>query len=63
MPGIKPFVTASGSWTETLVSSHSRPHVSDDYPYSKSQFKRMKYSPGFPDRFDSPEDGRAFLDG
>jgi putative transposase len=31
--------------------SHSRPHVSDDNPYSEAQFKTMKYRPGFPDRF------------
>lgn len=30
---------------------HSRPHVSDDNPYSESQFKSMKYHPDFPDRF------------
>lgn len=31
--------------------SHSRPHVSNDNPFSESQFKTMKYSPGFPTRF------------
>jgi len=45
-----------------VVRSHSRPHVSDDNPYSESQFKSMKYSPDFPNRFGSLEDGRAFLD-
>jgi putative transposase len=40
-----------------VVRSHSRPHVSDDNPYSESQFKTLKYSPGFPDRFGSLEDG------
>jgi len=45
-----------------VVRSHSRPHVSDDNPYSESQFKTMKYSPDFPDRFGSLEDGRAFLE-
>ncbi len=43
-----------------VAKSHSRPHVSDDNPYSESQFKTMKYSPEFPDRFGSIEDGRAF---
>ena len=38
--------------------SHSRPHVSDDNPFSESQFKTIKYSPGFPDRFGSPEHAR-----
>lgn len=31
--------------------SHSRPHVSDDNPYSEAHFKTMKYMPTFPDRF------------
>jgi len=26
-----------------VTKSHSRPHVSDDNPYSESQFKTLKY--------------------
>lgn len=40
--------------------SFSRPHVSDDNPYSESQFKTLKYHPQFPDRFGSIQDARAF---
>lgn len=43
-----------------ITKSHSRPYVSDDNPYSESQFKTLKYRPGFPDRFGSIQDGRAF---
>jgi putative transposase len=43
-----------------VAKSHSRPHVSDDNPYSESQFKTMKYRPEFPDRFGCIEDARAF---
>jgi putative transposase len=43
-----------------ITKSHSRPHVSDDNPYSEAQFKTLKYRPGFPDRFGSIEDARAF---
>jgi len=43
-----------------VTKSHSRPHVSNDNPYSESQFKTLKYRPGFPDRFASMEDARAF---
>ena len=43
-----------------ISKSHSRPHVSDDNPYSEAQFKTLKYRPGFPDRFGSIEDARAF---
>jgi putative transposase len=43
-----------------LTKSHSRPHVSNDNPYSESQFKTMKYRPEFPDRFGSMPDTRGF---
>ena len=42
-----------------IVKSHSRPYVSDDNPYSESQFKTMKYRPDFPARFGCIEDARA----
>ena len=45
-----------------VVKSHSRPHVSNDNPFSESQFKTMKYRPEFPDRFGSQEDGHAFCE-
>ena len=41
-----------------VEKTHARPHVSDDNPFSESQFKTLKYSPGFPDRFGSPEHAR-----
>lgn len=40
--------------------THSRPHVSNDNPFSESQFRTLKYRPTFPDRFGSLEDARAF---
>jgi len=43
-----------------VTKTHSRPHVSDDNPYSESQFKTLKYRPEFPERFGSIEDARAF---
>jgi putative transposase len=43
-----------------VTKSHSRPHVSNDNPFSESQFKTMKYRPEFPDRFGSYEDGMSF---
>lgn len=42
-----------------ISKTHSRPHVSDDNPYSESQFKTLKYRPDFPARFGSIEDARA----
>jgi putative transposase len=43
-----------------VTKSHSRPHCSNDNPYSEAQFKTLKYRPEFPDRFGSIEDGRDF---
>ncbi len=43
-----------------VTKSHSRPHVSNDNPFSESQFKTLKYRPEFPDRFGSFEDAYAF---
>lgn len=39
--------------------SHSRPHVSNDNPFSEAQFKTLKYRPDFPARFTSIEAARA----
>ena len=46
-----------------VTKTHSRPYVSNDNPYSESQFKTMKYCPQFPSRFGSAEDGRLFCCG
>jgi len=43
-----------------ITKTHSRPHVSNDNPYSESQFKTMKYRPQYPNRFGSIEDARSF---
>ena len=43
-----------------ITRSYSRPHVSNDNPYSEAQFKTLKYCPAFPERFGSIADARAF---
>ena len=43
-----------------VTKTHSRPHVSNDNPYSESQFRTLKYRPEFPDRFGCIQDSRAF---
>lgn len=43
-----------------VTKTHSRPHVSNDNPYSEAQFKTLKYCPEFPDRFGSIQDARLF---
>ncbi len=43
-----------------VTKTHSRPHVSNDNPFSESQFKTMKYRPEFPERFGSVQEARAW---
>lgn len=43
-----------------VTKSHSRPHTSNDNPFSEAQFRTMKYRPEFPDRFGSHEDAHSF---
>ena len=43
-----------------VTKTHSRPHVSDDNPYSEAQFKTLKYRPDFPERFGCQLDARAW---
>ena len=43
-----------------VARSHSRPHVSNDNPYSEANFKTLKYCPAFPHRFGSIQDARSF---
>lgn len=43
-----------------IRKTHSRPHVSNDNPFSESQFKTMKYCPIFPGRVGSIQEGRSF---
>jgi putative transposase len=44
-----------------IIKSHSRPHVSDDNPFSEAQFKTMKYRSDYPDRFDSIDLARVWM--
>ena len=62
-PAMKSHTVAQLLATLGVTKSHSRPHVSNDNPFSESQFKTLKYRPEFPDRFGSQEDARGFCDG
>ena len=42
-----------------VTKSHSRPHCSNDNPFSESQFRTLKYRPEFPDRFGCFQDAHA----
>jgi putative transposase len=43
-----------------VSESHSRPHVSNDNPFSEAQFKTMKYRPTYPKRFGSQADAHSW---
>ncbi len=44
-----------------ISKSHSRPHVSNDNPYSEAHFKTLKYRPEFPEFFPSVQAARVFM--
>jgi putative transposase len=41
-----------------VTKSHSRPHTSNDNPFSEAHFKTLKYQPEFPSRFGCVEDAK-----
>ena len=43
-----------------ITKTHSRPHVSDDNPYSEAHFKTLKYCPAFPESFGGYQDAVGF---
>ena len=43
-----------------VTKTHSRPHVSNDNPFSEAAFKTLKYRPSYPDRFGSLIHARAW---
>jgi len=45
-----------------IGQTHSRPHVSNDNPFSEAAFKTLKYCPAFPERFGSLADARSFAE-
>jgi len=53
--------TVAGLYAKlNIAQSHSRPHVSNDNPYSESAFKTLKYCPAFPGEFGSIQDASVF---
>jgi putative transposase len=46
-----------------VTKTHSRPHTSNDNPFSEAQFRTLKYRPDFPDQVDSIQDARTFCQG
>lgn len=45
-----------------ITRSHSRPHTSNDNPFSEAQFKTLKYSATYPGRFESIQHARVWAD-
>ena len=46
-----------------ITRSHSRPHTSNDNPFSEAQFKTMKYTSDYPERFASVNEARTWMEG
>jgi transposase InsO family protein len=45
-----------------VTRTHNRPRVSNDNPFSESEFRTMKYRPNYPGIFDTLQQARAFMD-
>ena len=43
-----------------VTASFSRPHVSNDNPFSESHFRTAKYEPSYPGKFGNMQDGLAW---
>ena len=43
-----------------VTKTHSRPHVSNDNPFSEAQFKTLKYRPDYPGRFGCQQEARSW---
>ena len=44
-----------------VLASYSRPRTSNDNPYSESNFKTVKYAPGYPGHFENIDDARVYF--
>jgi transposase InsO family protein len=44
-----------------ITQTHNRPRVSNDNPFSESEFRTMKYRPNYPGTFADIEQARAFM--
>ena len=59
--GVMKSTTLAGLFEKLGVRrTHSRPHCSNDNPYSEAQFKTLKYSAAYPKRFNSFDDAQQF---
>jgi transposase InsO family protein len=45
-----------------IAQTHNRPRVSDDNPFSESEFRTMKYRPNYPGVFATLDQARAYLE-
>jgi putative transposase len=45
-----------------VAQTHNRPRVSNDNPFSESEFRTMKYRPSYPGTFQTLDDARAWMD-
>jgi hypothetical protein len=56
--------TVAGLYAKLNIAQfHSRPHVSNDNPFSEAHFKTLKYCPAFPGEFGSIQDANVFCQG
>jgi transposase InsO family protein len=61
-PAMRSNALADFLTSHNVTKTHNRPYVSNDNPYSESEFRTMKYRPNYPGIFQTLEDARAYLD-
>ena len=44
-----------------VTATHNRPRVSNDNPFSESEFRTMKYRPNYPGTFETIDQARAYI--
>lgn len=45
-----------------VTQTHNRPRVSNDNPFSESEFRTTKYRPNYPGTFETLDEARAYVD-
>lgn len=62
-PAMRSGVLAELLTEHQVTKTHNRPYVSNDNPFSESEFRTMKYRPNYPKTFDSLQTARDHLTG
>jgi transposase InsO family protein len=60
-PAMRSTLLADFLAAQDVARTHNRPRVSNDNPYSESEFRTMKYRPNYPGTFETIEQARDYM--